>query len=131
MKKNILVVDDDVLIYNIINRVLTNSFEALDGCCVDISYASCVSDAIQILETQDIDLVFLDYMLKTDTAEPVIEYIHSMKIKPKIVMVTSIQEHFLMKKLIGMGANDIIHKPFTKCDLIQNTNKILFKTSNK
>lgn len=131
MKKNILVVDDDILIYTIIKRVLTNSFDSLDGCCVEIFYARTVGESIKTLQENEIDLAFLDYMLETETTEPIIEYIHSMEKQPKIVMVTSIQEHFLMKKLIGMGACDIIHKPFTKNDLVKNTNKVLFKTANE
>lgn len=119
--KNILIVDDDELIYNVIKRVLKNRQDS-EKTELSFHYASNVDDAIQTLSNKNIDMVFTDYMIQgfNQTGEDVINWINSKNLDTKVVVTTSIKDVDLHKKLISMGACTVMRKPFNPKSLISN-----------
>ena len=105
--KNILVVEDDIDIHNIIKEILQKEnykiFDAYSG-----------TEALMILEKENINLILLDLMLPGLSGE---EIIKSEKSIPIIVISakTAIEDKV---NVLLEGANDYITKPFKAEELL-------------
>ncbi len=118
---NILIVDDEENICTFIEAYLKkegyNTFTANNG-----------SSAIDIFESNDIDLVILDRMIPDISGEEICSHIRTQSNVP-IIMLTAKTE--LDDKIYGfeIGCDDYICKPFSPKELIVRV-KAIIKRSN-
>jgi PleD family two-component response regulator len=103
----VLVVDD-----NRINRLKLN--RALKTEYYDICEASGGREALEILQSEEIELVLLDVMMPDVDGYQVLE---KMKGDPHlkhipVIMVSAVEEQEDVDRCLNMGASDYITKPF-------------------
>lgn len=117
--KSILIVEDDIDIHNLIMEVLQKEnfkvFNAYSG-----------TEALLVLEKENVDLILLDLMLPGKNGE---EIIKRVKGTPIIVISAKIALEEKVGALLD-GANDYITKPFNKEELIARI-KVQLRISNK
>lgn len=99
--KNILIVEDNIDIHNLIKEVLEKEtykvFNAYSG-----------TEALMVLEKENIDLILLDLMLPGINGEEIIKQVKNI---PTIVISAKISQEDKINVLLN-GANDYITKPF-------------------
>ena len=132
-KLKTLIVDDEPGIRSGINRILRNfsvgypfmdedfDFEAID--------AATGEEAIEILNSQQIDIVLLDNKLPGMDGIDVLEYINKKQMDLAVMMITSYASLELAIKATKNGAYNFVPKPFTPDELrssIENIAKHLF-----
>lgn len=116
-KEHILVVEDDVDINNLITKTLKNrEFQ--------ITQAFSGSEASLQLSICEFDIILLDLMLPGITGEELIKQIRAIKEIPIIVISakTSLQDKI---KVLNLGADDYITKPFESEEIIARVNSQL------
>lgn len=116
-KEHILVVEDDVDINNLITKTLKNrEFQ--------ITQAFSGSEASLQLSICEFDIILLDLMLPGITGEELIKQIRTIKEIPIIVISakTSLQDKI---KVLNLGADDYITKPFESEEIIARVNSQL------
>ncbi len=112
-KARILVVDDDEV-----------NCKVIEGFCGVAGYELITAHdgptALQILETQDIDLVLLDLMLPGMSGHEVCHKIRQSEkhVNIPIIIVTARDSASDMVRSFVTGANDYITKPFTRVELL-------------
>jgi len=72
-------------------------------------------NALSILETKSVDLVFLDVELPRKSGFDLVEDLHQLNIYPRIVFITAFQKYAM--KAIKCGAFDFLMKPFDPDDI--------------
>ena len=106
--KKILIVEDDDTIHNLIKELLqTEHYITKDA------YSG--TEALTVIENEDIDLILLDLMLPGMSGEEIIKKVN--KTIPIIVLSAKVSSEDKVKALIS-GANDYITKPFDKKELL-------------
>jgi len=105
--KKILIVEDDASIHSILEEMLEQ-----EGYTVFNAYSG--TEALMILEQNQLDLVLLDLMLPGLNGE---EIIKKIKHTPIIVISAKITSYDKVNCLLN-GANDYITKPFEKSELL-------------
>ena len=136
----ILVVDDEPGIRSGITRILRNfrvdypfMDEAFD---FDVIEAATGEAGIEIIESNEPDIILLDNKLPGIQGVEVLEYIKKKQKNIIVVMITSYASLELAVKATSDGAYDFIPKPFTPQELkssIENITKRVFlkKMTNK
>lgn len=116
-KEHILVVEDDVDINNLITKTLKNK-------AFQITQAFSGSEASLQLSICEFDIILLDLMLPGVTGEELIKQIRAIKEIPIIVISakTSLQDKI---KVLNLGADDYITKPFESEEIIARVNSQL------
>ncbi|MDK2586085.1 response regulator transcription factor [Romboutsia sedimentorum] len=116
-KEHILVVEDDVDINNLITKTLKNKG-------FQITQAFSGSEASLQLSICEFDIILLDLMLPGITGEELIKQIRAIKEIPIIVISakTSLQDKI---KVLNLGADDYITKPFESEEIIARVNSQL------
>ncbi len=117
--RKVLVVDDDPAIVSLIKLILTKN-----NYTVAAAYTG--EEALKKLEEEDYDGALLDMMLPDINGITLIQKIRShpkMSYIP-LIMVTSKQEEIDTVLGLEMGADDYIHKPFKKRELVARLNAI-------
>ena len=105
--KKILIIEDDINIHNLIRELLTkNNYQTIDA------YSG--TEAILILEKQEVDLILLDLMLPGLKGEEIISKIKEI---PIIVLSAKINPKDKVNCLLN-GAYDYITKPFNNDELL-------------
>lgn len=105
--KKILVVEDDEDIHNLIKSILEKER-------YEIISAYSGTEALLLIENNDIDLILLDLMLPGLTGEELIKKLTDI---PIIVISAKISSEDKVNVLSG-GANDYITKPFDANELL-------------
>ncbi len=105
--KNILIVEDDISIHSILQEILKS-----DGYNVIDAYSG--SEAIMVLEKNQVDLILLDLMLPGLNGEEIIKRNNHI---PIIVISAKVSNEDKVECLLN-GANDYITKPFNKDELL-------------
>ena len=106
---NILIVEDDNSIQDILEEVLKNIYKTY--------HAYSGTEALLVLEKENIDLILLDLMLPGLSGEEIITKVKNI---PIIVITAKIDAEDKVKCLLK-GANDYITKPFdNKATLLIN-----------
>lgn len=107
LMKTILVVEDDMSIHKILEEILLeenyNVLNAYSG-----------TEALMILEKNNVDLILLDLMLPGLTGEELIRKLNHL---PIIVLSAKVNSEDKVNCLLS-GANDYITKPFDKNELL-------------
>lgn len=119
--KKILVVEDDNTIHKIIEDILKK-----EHYIVISAYSG--TEAISIIENDNIDLILLDLMLPGINGEYIVKKVN--KTIPIIVISAKTSSADKAKVLLD-GANDYITKPFEKIELLARIQVQLRISSNK
>lgn len=105
--KNILIVEDDIEIHNLIKEILEKEqYKVLNA------YSG--TEAILLLEKENIDLILLDLMLPALNGEEIVKRVKGI---PIIVISAKISAEDKVGVLLN-GANDYITKPFNTVELL-------------
>uniref|UniRef100_UPI00404A5D13 response regulator n=1 Tax=Fulvivirga sp. TaxID=1931237 RepID=UPI00404A5D13 len=117
--KNILIVEDHKELRSYLKSMLSPIYR--------IYIASNGNNALELLETEKIDLIITDLMMPYMDGFELIDHLKNDKSLKKIpVIVVSARTDTNEKiGLISKGAEDVIHKPFDKDELLIKIKKIL------
>ena len=123
---SVLIVDDDKIVLkieeNILKKINLNVFKAYNG-----------EEALKCIHNNDnIDLVLTDLNMPKLDGEELLIRIRKLKTMDElpVVIISSNKEHFQISKLLKLGANDYLTKPFFKEELILRVNNLLSVTNN-
>ena len=119
--KKILVVEDDNTIHKIIEDILKK-----EHYIVISAYSG--TEAISIIENDNIDLILLDLMLPGINGEDIVKKVN--KTLP-IIVISAKTSSVDKAKVLLEGANDYITKPFEKIELLARIQVQLRISSNK
>lgn len=119
--KKILVVEDDNTIHKIIEDILKK-----EHYIVISAYSG--TEAISIIENDNIDLILLDLMLPGINGEDIVK--KANKTLP-IIVISAKTSSVDKAKVLLEGANDYITKPFEKIELLARIQVQLRISSNK
>lgn len=113
----ILLVEDDITIINMLSDFLKKEgFETRS--------ANGMSQAMEILETEEFDLVLLDISLKDGNGYAVCNAVKKKKDVP-VIFVSASTDEFSVVTGLDMGADDYISKPFRPRELVSRIRSVL------
>ena len=102
----ILVVDDEKIISNILQRVLQRAGH-------QVSVANHGVEALRILEAEPaFDLLFLDLLMPEIGGAEVLDFARKKDPKTKILMMTAYGDNSVKEDLVSRGAARVLAKPF-------------------
>lgn len=117
----VLVVDDEPGIRSGINRILRNFTVGYPFMDEDFDFemidAETGEKAIEIIDSQQVDIILLDNKLPGMDGIEVLEYINKKKIDARVMMITSYASLELAVKATNNGAYNFVPKPFTPDEL--------------
>lgn len=117
--RKVLIVDDDPAMVQLIERILSSSnydtLSALTG-----------QEALDKMESDSLDACLLDMMLPDINGIQLLQKIRNMEVGRHIpiIMITGNQDEFDTVLGLELGADDFIHKPFNRRELIARLNVI-------
>ncbi|MFG6318668.1 MAG: response regulator transcription factor, partial [Clostridia bacterium] len=117
--KKILVVEDDSTIHNFIKEFLEK-----ENYVVRNAYSG--KEALDILNTERIDLILLDLMLPEVSGEEIVKEIRT---NIPIIVISAKTSYDSKVNVLLDGANDYITKPFDKNELLARIQVQLRKNS--
>jgi len=120
---DLLIVDDNEMNRDVLRRHLRHQGYT------SIYLASNGREALEIIKTKELDLIFLDIMMPEVNGYQVLDYLRSDDNLHQIpvIMVSALNETDSMVKCIEMGAEDYLTKPFDPTLLGARTNACLEK----
>ncbi len=132
-KLKVLIVDDEPGIRTGVERILRNYTVGYPFMDDDFGYEILEADtgeaAIDIINTNPVDIILLDNKLPGIQGMEVLEYINKKQYDTVVMMITSYASLDLAVKATNMGAYNFVPKPFTPQELkaaIENITKHLF-----
>ncbi|CQR47518.1 Alkaline phosphatase synthesis transcriptional regulatory protein PhoP [Paraliobacillus sp. PM-2] len=119
MKKILLAEDEEVLRMLIVDTMEDEGYqidEAVDG-----------KEALEKIEEEDYDLLILDYMMPQVTGIEVVETIRKNPLKQevKILMLSAKNQQFEQEKILDIGADYFMSKPFSPLGLLDKVEEII------
>lgn len=123
-KKVILVVDDNIITCEVIQRNLE-----ISG--FHVFTAPSVNDAIQILSRQEIDLLITDYKMPKHSGLELIKYVRDHFQDIYIIMLTGYGSINSAVAAMKEGADEYITKPFTDKELLDAVENCIRKQKEK
>lgn len=118
--KNILIVEDNIEIHNLIKEILEQeNYKTLN------SYSG--TEALTLIEKENVDLILLDLMLPGLNGEEIVKRVKNI---PIIVISAKISQEDKVNVLLD-GANDYITKPFNVEELLARVKVQLRIKDNK
>ena len=118
--KNILVVDDTPTALEVLERNLASRRYR-------VHCASCVVDAIKILDNVSIDLVITDYKMPKVSGLHLIRHIKENYPDIEVIMITGYASVKGAVEAVKMGAEEYLPKPFTDDELFAAVSRALNK----
>lgn len=103
----VIIVEDDKMVAAI-NRHYVEMNPAF--CVAGIFFNG--SDALEYLETHEVDLVILDYYMPVMDGRAFLRELKEMKQSPNVIMVTAANETDTVHHLLDYGVTDYLVKPF-------------------
>ncbi len=116
---NILIVEDHDMTRKVLNRRLAKEGHK-------VMEASNGFSGIQILEEEEVDLVIMDFMMKTMNGMQTFEKMKEIKPNVPCIMVTAYAHAGLVKQFVDEGGADFLVKPIRE-DFEDRVNNILGK----
>lgn len=113
MAYNILVADDDITSRKIMSLILTNDTAAV----YSVFEAENCEEAWHIVETQQLDLVLLDWQMPDSTGFELMKRIKNKYRAIPVIIVTGLVDSEGISLALDNGANDYIKKPVNKIEL--------------
>lgn len=120
--QQILIVDDELAI-----RMALKTAFAREG--MTAMEASCGSEALSLLSSQEFDLIVLDIMMQDIDGYSILQKLRSDGIMTPVLMLSGRQEETDQVLGLGLGADDYLTKPFHLAVLIQKA-KALIRRNN-
>ncbi len=122
---NILIVEDDLLNADLIERLLHK-----EGFEVDV--ATSFIDAISCIDKSIYDLIILDWNLPDKSGYELLEELRSLLIDAQVLMLSANDGVEYRVKALNGGADDYLCKPYSHVELLARVNSLLRRTnSNK
>ncbi|MGW8122396.1 T9SS response regulator signal transducer PorX [Roseivirga echinicomitans] len=91
----------------------------------DITPVASGADAIELVERQQFDVVFLDENMPGMTGLETLKYIKSKRPSLPVVMITKSEEESIMEEAIGSQIADYLIKPLNPSQILLSVKKIL------
>lgn len=104
--KNILVVDDSSDMLELIKR-------SLSGYAIDVFTSTNVMDAIELLQTTEMDLVITDINMPGISGESLVKYVTQHFEQIPVLVITGYPNIQNAVSVMQLGAKDYLIKPFT------------------
>jgi DNA-binding response OmpR family regulator len=118
MSDRILIVDDDPVVRQFVELVLTQQGYAT-------SSAATSETALQVLGRESFHLVLLDINMPGMTGLDILRVMRSRPKRPKILMMTAHRDPQTIMKAMQQGADGYLAKPFQPLDLIKRVETVL------
>lgn len=120
--KRILVVDDEDKIRDVVVSYLQkDGFHTLE--------AAAGREALQILQSEPVDLIVLDLMLPDMDGEQLCQTVRSMNSVPILMLTAKVSENSRIKGL-SLGADDYVIKPFDPREVVARIRTILRRSDD-
>lgn len=116
--RNILIVDDDRVTIGLIKLYLS-------GHDYNILSVESASNAMQLIEKTNIDVVLLDVMLPDSNGYDVCRRINNLSKGISVIIVTSIEDDLSIEKAFESGAVDYLRKPINRTELHSRLKNVL------
>jgi len=116
-RRQILVVDDDVIIPEMINFFLGKAYE--------IRAATTGAEALVRVRRDRVDLVVLDHRLPDRTGLDVLIELRSIHPLLPVIMVTGYGSEWICASAFKLGVTDYLQKPMTAVELVAAVQRIL------
>jgi CheY-like chemotaxis protein len=116
--KKILIVDDDA-------ELRTSLVDLLKGFGYQVEAAATAKDALAKIETQDFDIVLLDFMMPKMTGAEALATIKKLRPRCSVIMLTAFATIENAVDAMKKGASDYIAKPFKIPDLLTTIRRVL------
>jgi DNA-binding response OmpR family regulator len=107
MGARILMVDDELEVCRIVERMLTNGR-------YQVQISQSVADAIQAIEQRPFDLYVLDFKLRDGSGLEIAERIRSKGSAAPIIFLSGRDPHSIALRALELGVVEIIEKPFSR-----------------
>lgn len=107
----LLIVDDDDLVRGMLQAVLEDAGYAC-------ATATCVAEAVAVLDELPIELALVDVMLPDGSGIDVVAQLHARFPGTAALVVTGLSDQGTARQAIGHGAHGMLVKPFTPDELI-------------
>ncbi len=117
--KTVLLVDDAY-------KLQTSITEMLNKLSVSIDFCNTLLEAEIILKKEKYDLIFINASLKDLSISNFIDDIKIKNPKQLIVLILDRSDHKKIKKIMNIGIDDILYKPFEFKDLEDTINRFSF-----
>lgn len=114
----LLYVDDEEAL-----RILVKNQLAYEGFCVDT--ADDGDTAINMLEQNSYNLVLLDIRMPRMNGIEVLQYMKEHNIRPRVIMLTAVDDLSVAIQAVKNGASDYITKPYDLNNLLACINRVL------
>lgn len=119
----ILIVDDE----EPIRQFLSSAFERMG---YQVLTTDNGQEAIDICTFENIDIVFLDYLMPGYKGDAVFKSIHDVSPATDVVFITGVDSIPDIDKLLMMGLEGVLRKPFKIDTIIKLTNEIMARRYN-
>ncbi len=119
----ILIVDDE----DPIREFLSRAFDAAGYQVIAVSNGE---EAVEMCGFEDIDIVFLDYLMPGMKGDRVFEMVKKVSPSTDIVFITGVDEIPGINRLLDQGLAYILKKPFKIDKILKVTNDLIYKRIN-
>ncbi len=104
----ILIIDDDIDILNYLSKIAKNAGH-------EISYVQSMPESLALVKVTEFDLILLDLKMPEYDGQDFLKIYSSTypERNTPIVVITSDRSKESQKKVMELGARNIIHKPIT------------------
>lgn len=116
--ERLLIVDDELAI-----RMALETAFARER--MEVSEASCGTEALALLKTQEFDLIVLDIMMEDIDGYAILQQLRADGVMTPVLMLSGKQEETDQVLGLGMGADDYLTKPFHLSVLIQKAKALI------
>jgi DNA-binding response OmpR family regulator len=118
--KRILIAEDE----EIIRMLIVDTLEEID---YQVDEAADGVEALKLIDQNTYDLLILDYMMPRCTGLEVIEKVRNSPAHSelKILMLSAKSQQHEKEKVLSLGANDFMAKPFSPIKLVEKVKAIL------
>ncbi len=117
-KKKILVIDDEIELCSILERLFSKSG-------YDVKSACGVTEAIELLKNEEFDLVVCDYVMPEVSGYDVAIFLDTLEKRPKIGILTGSSELINTKEREEMKVSFVIRKPFDFLEIMKQVDDAL------
>ena len=116
----LLFVDDEESL-----RILVKNQLVLEGFAVDV--ADDGDTAVDALKVKKYDIVLLDIRMPRMNGIEVLKYMKKNNIRPRVVMLTAVDDLAVAIEAVKTGANDYVTKPYDLDNLLKCIHRVMAK----